>query len=237
MQIIEYSEQEVQFEGTFFSAKGRKGNAPCVLVGHAWDGPNQHIFEIASDLSLRGVNAFCIDVYGRDVRGKVDGDNSNLMNPLLNDRSLLQRRLKKAFDMACGIDGVDQQNIYALGFCFGGLCVLDLARMNPVGLKKVIAVHSLLSPPLDTKTSNKIDAEILLLHGWEDPVAKPEDLVLFCNEMTAKGALWSAQVFGNTKHAFTFKGANLPERGVQYNEWSSKKAWSAIYECFDLAED
>ena len=113
---------------------------------------------------------------------------------------------------------------------------MDLARLNPSGLVKTVAVHSILNAPENLEMPSKIESEVLLLHGWEDPVAKPKDLNSFFEELTAKRCEWSAQIFGKTKHAFTLEGANLPELGVEYNEHSAKSAWSAIYQFFHAGE-
>lgn len=233
MKVIEYVDGTTVLEGRFFEAQ-IDGPKPCVLLGHSWDGPNNRVFEIGSELASKGLNAFSIDVYGKGIRGELAGDNSHLMNPLLENRQLLHNRILRGLEKVREIESVDKQKIYALGFCFGGLCVLDLARLNPQGLKKVIAVHSILSEPSNCTMPKKIDSEVLLLHGWEDPVAKPQDLMMFCKEMESKQANWSAHVYGNTKHAFTLEGANIPELGVQYNEVSAKKAWEAIYSCLEI---
>lgn len=233
MKTIEYFDGTTVLEGRFFETNAGVPK-PCVLLGHPWDGPNNHIFKIGSELASKGLNAFSIDVYGKEVRGEVEGDNSHLMNSLLENRQLLHTRLLKGLERVREIESVDKQRISALGFCFGGLCVLDLARLNPTGLQKVIAVHSILSEPSNCLLPKKIDSEILLLHGWEDPVAKPQDLVMFCKEMESKQANWSTHIYGNTMHAFTLEGANIPKLGVQYNEISAKKAWDAIYSCLQI---
>jgi dienelactone hydrolase len=106
--------------------------------------------------------------------------------------------------------------VAALGYCFGGLCALDLARANPPELKGVISVHGVLTPPNPGEPA-PIDASILILHGWEDPVAPPEDVLSLARELPRAGADWQIHAYGHARHAFTAEGLNFPERGLAYD--------------------
>ncbi len=234
MKIFEYTDGDTVFEGKFFKNQNAKDKLPCVLVAHAWDGPNSYFDDLAKQFSIKNAHAFAIDVYGKGVRGKIDGDNSHLMDPLMKDRGLLHKRILASLDAVKSIDCVDSDSIYALGFCFGGVCVLDLARLNPSGLVKVAAVHSGLEQPAEPILKHQISAKVLLLNGYEDPVAKPGQLVRFFDEMTEKQADWNARVYGNTKHAFTFEGANIPDLGIEYNKEAASDAFLAIDEFFQV---
>ena len=176
-----------------------------------------------------------MDLYGKGVRGAIDGDNSHLMNPLLDDRELLHKRLLAGFNTVKSFAEIDATRIYVLGFCFGGLCALDLARLNPPGLKKAAAVHSLLHAPQNIHLPDTIEAEVLLLHGWKDPVARPDAFLAFCDEMHNKKTNWSVKVYGNAMHAFTHKGAAFPERGILYDQKAAEDAFKNLQEFFEIS--
>jgi len=223
MSKFDYTDGEKVFEGYLALTSDSQSRRPCVLVGHAWSGPSEHFNQVAEALSKNGFVGFAIDVYGKGIRGKIDGDNSHLMNPLMNDRALLRKRLLAAFKVAQQHPLVAPDKIAILGHCFGGLCALDLARANPNGLKGAISIHGLLdNPNLDAKP--KIDTSVLVLHGWEDPLVKPSIVLEFAQEMTTSNADWQLHSYGHAMHAFSFVGANIPELGIKYNENAHRRA-------------
>ncbi len=126
---------------------------------------------------------------------------------------------------------VDPHRIGAIGFCFGGLCVLDLARSG-AAVRGVVAFHGLLqgAPKVPSET---ISAKVLVLHGHDDPFAPPEQLAAFCREMTEAGADWQVHVYGRTQHAFTNPAANDPKLGTVYNETADRRSWLAMQGLFD----
>lgn len=224
MAVFEYTDGETHFEA-YLSGHEQVGERPCVLVAHAWDGPNGYFNQIADEFAKKGFVGFAIDIYGKGVRGKIDGDNSHLMNPLLEDRGKLQRRLLAAFTEAQKMPNVNKNKIFVIGWCFGGLCALDLARAAPSGLVGAIAIHAPLHAP--ASANKKISASVLVLHGWEDPVAKPESVLAFAGEMTEAQADWQMHAYGHAKHAFTFVGADLPTLGIKYDEKAHHRSQAA----------
>lgn len=229
MSKFEYTDGETIFEGYWASRHDSKSTRPCVLVGHAWSGPGEPFNQLAETLASRGFIGFAIDVYGKGQRGKVDADNSHLMNPLLNDRALLRKRLLAAFKVAQSHPSVTPGKLAIVGHCFGGLCALDLARANPPGLRGAISIHGLLeSPNLDTQP--KIDSSVLVLHGWEDPMVKPNRVLEFTQEMTSANADWQVHAYGHAMHAFSFVGADLPHLGIKYNANAHHRSEKAMME-------
>lgn len=217
MSYFDYTDGETIFEGYLALNGDQTTKRPCVLVGHAWSGPSEHFNLIAEALSKNGFIGFAIDVYGKGVRGQLDGDNSHLMTPLIENRKLLRKRLLAALKVAQAHPLVIGDKIAILGHCFGGLCALDLARANPEGLQGAISIHGLLDGhTIDIKP--KINASVLVLHGWEDPLAKPSSVLKLTSEMTMSKADWQIHCYGHALHAFTFLGADLPELGIKYNK-------------------
>jgi dienelactone hydrolase len=226
MERCEYTDGETVFEGALSVGPGAD-RRPCVLVAHAWDGRNDRFDAVADSFARDGFVGFAIDVYG--VRGSPSGDNSHLMNPLLANRALLRARLLAAYAAARAHPRVDPERIAILGYCFGGLCALDLARSTPTGLKGAISVHGPLDPPA-IGTGAQIEASVLVLHGWEDPFAGPPSVQRFAEEMTNAGADWQIHAYGHAKHGFTFVGADIPQLGIKYDEKAHRRAVRAIRE-------
>ena len=227
MPHIDYSDSGTTFEGyiAFDPAATRK--QPCMLIAHAWDGLNSHWIALADEYACKGFVAFAIDVYGKGVRGRVDGDNSHLMNPLMADRQLLRSRLLAALARAQRHENVDPQKIFVIGYCFGGVCSLDLARAAPAGLLGAITIHGAFTPP-NIEPQPRITASSLACHGWEDPIAPPADVLSFASEMSAAGADWQLHGYGHAKHAFTFVGADIPQFGIKYDEKAHRRSMVAI---------
>jgi dienelactone hydrolase len=125
---------------------------------------------------------------------------------------------------------VDDSKIAAMGFCFGGLCVLDLARTG-VDIKGVVSFHGLLGALANAK-GNKIKAKILALHGRDDPMGLPEQVLAFQEEMTLAGADWQFVTYGHTVHAFTNPVANDPGFGTVYQADADRRSWQAMQNFF-----
>lgn len=237
MSKFEYTDGETTFEGYLALNGDNFSKRPCVLVGHAWSGPDDYFNQIAESLSKRGFIGLAIDVYGKGVRGKIDGDNSHLMNPLIENRDLLRKRLLASFKAVKEHPLVLSDKIAIMGHCFGGLCALDLARANPEGLRGAISIHGLLSnPKIDIRS--RIDSSVLVLHGWEDPMVKASEMLSFADEMTTANADWQIHCYGHAKHAFSFVGADIPDLGIKYDKKahrrSEKAAFDFLNEIFNL---
>lgn len=205
---------------------------PAIFIAHAWDGLNAPIEDIAQRVAQLGYVAVAVDVYGKGIRGNPMGDNSHLMNPLLEDRSVLRNRLQAGYSAIREIETVDATQIGAIGYCFGGLCALDLARSAPESLKGVVSFHGGLTGS-DLKDTKPIEASILIEHGWDDPLVPPDDYLAFAHEMDERKADWQAHIHGGAVHAFTFEGANMPEIGLQYHEAAARRSWKSMIDFFD----
>ncbi len=205
---------------------------PAILVAHAWDGLNTPIKEITQRVARLGYVAAAVDVYGQGIRGEPTGDNSHLMNPLLENRGVLRDRLQASYSAIRAIETVDASRMGAIGYCFGGLCVLDLARSVPDGLKGVVSFHGALTSGGLTDTK-PIEASILIEHGWDDPIVPPSDYLSFASEMDERMADWQAHIHGGAVHAFTFEGATMPAHGLQYHEAAARRSWKSMIDFFD----
>ncbi len=221
---LPYHDDGVELEG--FVAYPDKKRRPLVLLCHAWKGRDDFICEKAQAIAQLGYVGFALDMYGKGVLGKSKEENALLKKPFMDDRKLLQKRLLKAYETACRLPYVDPNQIAVLGYGFGAVCALDLARIG-ANLKGAISVYGHFDPPSST-LSKPIKAKILVLHGYNDPVSTQADLSRFENEMNEQKVDWQAHIYGGTMHAFATPGANAPESGILHNPLSAKRAWVAI---------
>ena len=146
-----------------------------------------------------------------------------MMQPLLDDRDELAKRVLGAFEYVKNLQQVQSDSIAIMGYCFGGLVSLDLAR-NCSDLKGAVSFHGFLSGPEQSK-GNKINAKILALHGLKDPMVGQDQIDSFSQEMTEKNADWQLHVFGNAMHAFTNPEANDPDFGTLYDKDADNRSW------------
>ncbi len=225
-ELVEYSDGETTFEGYFASAD-KDTKRPCVVMAPAWAGISDLEKTRAHRLTEQNYAVFVLDVYGKGKRGDTEGDNTHLMGPLMQDRDLLLKRLDAGIRAATSLKSVDTTKMAGAGYCFGGLCMLDIARSGNTELKGVASFHGLFVPP-EKAESKQIKTKVLVLHGYDDPWAKPESMTALADELTKAGADWQIHAYGNTVHAFTVVGANAPERGAKYSAEADHRSWCAF---------
>ena len=204
---------------------------PCVVVVHdAMKSDQGFEEERAVVLSGMGYAGFALDVYGAGIHTSTNEESAALMQPFLDDRDLLQARLLAGLRAAGAEPEVDAERMAAIGYCFGGLCVLDLARHNaPVA--GVASFHGLLTPPSwpgGAAPEESITPKVLVLHGWDDPYVPPETIPPFAQEMSTRGADWQLQAFGHTLHSFTNIRYDMPEQGVAYDAKAEARSWQTL---------
>jgi dienelactone hydrolase len=202
------------------------GKRPAVIVTHDWSGRNEFATNKADRLAEMGYIGFAIDMYGKGIVGNTLEEKKALITPLMENRKLLGQRMTKALETLKTIDYVDSKRIAAIGFCFGGLCVLDLARSGAT-VSGVVSFHGSLDPPTHS-TTETISAKVLALHGFEDPMVSQDQVLAFQKEMTKAGADWQWVVYGGTMHAFTNPNANDPKLGTVYQPIADKRSWIAM---------
>lgn len=221
---LPYKDGECDLEA--FAAYPSEKKRPLVILCHAWRGRDDFICEKSRKIAELGYVGFALDMYGKGILGKSKEENAALKKPFIEDRAMLQRRVLKAYEVATALPNVDAGAVAVLGFGFGGVCALDLARTG-VDLKGVITVYGHFDPP-SHQLVKPIQGKVLVLHGINDPIAPLEELNRFEREMQAAGVDCQAQLYENTMHAFATPGANDPQAGILYNEDSANRAWDAI---------
>lgn len=223
---VRYEHQGVAFEGLLAWDSEASSRRPGVLVAHTIRGRTAFEEDKAKKLAQLGYVALAADVYGKDrLAGDMD-ECARMMKALREDRPLLQRRLHVALDAMASQPEVDPDRLAAIGYCFGGLCALDIARTR-TDVAGVASFHGLLSAP-GNAASNRVAARILVLHGWDDPLAPPEDVVALASELSRMDADWQLHAYGNVRHAFTNPAADASSGVTVYNADADRRSWLAM---------
>lgn len=217
---------------SFVASAPGAGPRPAVLVFPNFLGLDHVDDENAERLVALGYTAFGCDLYGRGNRATTREEGFALMGPLSNDRPLLQARMTHLLEVARQQPEVDAGKVAAIGFCFGGLCVLDLARTG-ADLKGVASFHGLFTPPPNIPEP-RIGARVAVYHGWEDAIVPPDHVTMLGKELTAAGCDWQIHCYGGAVHGFTH--ARPPEEGIPFNALADKRSWTSaadfLAECF-----
>jgi dienelactone hydrolase len=223
---VNYMDDDVLLEAFFAFDDAHSGRRPAVLINHTWVGRDNFVAEKAKKIAELGYVGFAVDMYGKGILGANPEENMKLMQPFMADRAMLQKRMKAALAAAKLMPWVDDGKIASIGFCFGGLCALDLARTG-ADIKGVVSFHGLLNAP-DNTQGTPIKAKVLALHGRDDPMVPAEQVLAFEQEMTDAGADWQLHAYGNTMHAFTNPVANDPGFGTVYQPDADRRSWIAM---------
>jgi len=194
---------------------------PCVLVNHAWGGRDNFAEDKAIQMAALGYVGFALDNYGEGQLPESDEDRGADMNALTADRKILLKRLKAGYKAAAALPMVDETHMAAIGYCFGGLCTLDMARAG-LDLKAAVSFHGLLGAP--NYATKKIKSKLLIAHGWDDPMAPPADVIALGEELTKAGCDWQLHAYGQTTHAFTNPGAP-GNATLAHNPDAERRSW------------
>ncbi len=232
---LNYEDQHQRFEA-FASEKTSHPSSPLqrkptLLIFHAWGGRDSFVCEKTKELAKLGYLGIAMDLYGQGVIGKNANDNQRLMAPLMEDRNRLRQRMQIGLNAVLQLPQVDSRKIGAIGYCFGGLCALDLARSG-ADIKGVVSFHGLLNAPQEG-VREKIRSKILVCHGSNDPMVPKQQMIDFTNEMTERCADWQLHIYGHTVHAFTNPNAHDLDRGTVYNSVAEQRSWQAMQNFFD----
>ncbi|WP_109831434.1 dienelactone hydrolase family protein [Reichenbachiella versicolor] len=232
-EVISYEDSQNAYEGFIAYNTEIKAKAPIILIAHAFGGQSKFEERKAIELAQLGYIGFAIDIYGKGKRARDSEEAQELMDSLNSDRKLLLERMKVSLECAKKIKLADIHRIGAIGFCFGGKCVLDLARSGEK-LNGIVSFHGLYDTPAFNQDT-KITTPVLVLHGWDDPLASPNETIALANELTSKDANWEINAYGKTGHAFTNPNAKFPDKGLMYSKSANDRAWKRMMTFFEDA--
>jgi dienelactone hydrolase len=223
-EAIGYEADGVAFEG-HLAFDESAGPRPLVLIVHGLPGLDDFTTGIASRLVELGYTGFALDLFGKDARGGSLEGNMAHVEPLVADRAKLLTRLEAGYEAALGHAAADTSKVAAIGYCLGGLCVLDMARAG-LALQSVVSFHGGLAP--SGLPAQKIYAAVLVLHGNDDPLVQPEEIPAFRKEMDEAGVDWQFHTYGGTQHGFAIPGTDEPAFGALYSQSADERSWASM---------
>ncbi len=233
-ETVRYFHDKTPLQGFLAYDNTRQGPLPAVLIASDWKGLGDPAKDKAEILAKYGYLAFAADIYGEGKQAVDENEAAELMQPLFTNRKLLRERILAAHKEVSRIRLADPRRIAAIGFCFGGLTVIELLRSG-AHLRGIVSFHGIYGDALggmEAKTapkSTKLHGSALLLQGYEDPLLPPADIAKFQKEMNDSGVDWQMHTFGHTAHAFTNPMAANHEKGLVFNARSSIRAWQMMH--------
>jgi len=226
-EVIEYKHGDEAMEGYLAFEGAGKGKRPGVIVVHAWMGLDAYAKKRTEQLAKLGYIAFAIDMYGKGVRARDVEEAARLAGMYKADRGLMRSRANAGLDVLKKHSVTDAKRTAAIGYCFGGGVVLELARSG-ADIAGVVSFHG----NLDTANpgdARNIKGKVLILHGADDPIVPPNQVMAFQDEMRNANIDWEMVIYGGVVHAFTDPGAgNDPSRGAAYSEKADRRSWEAM---------
>jgi dienelactone hydrolase len=202
---------------------------PALLMCPNWMGMRKQAIERAALLAEDRYVVLAADMYGEGVRPKDFNEAAALANPLRDDPAEAKRRVRAAYDTLVGLGrqrGLIDDRRAAVGFCFGGGNVLDLAR-DGADVQAVVAIHSDLKTKAPAKPGD-VKAALLVIHGTPDPVVPKADRDAFEAEMDAARAKWQMLLFSGVLHAYTDTDSNMAGVAV-YDENAARQTYALTH--------
>ncbi len=232
---VSYKQGGAELEGYLAYDDSQAGSKPGVLVVHDWLGLTDKTKKRADQLAALGYVAFAADIYGKGVRPKTQEDAAKEAAKYRDgDRKLLRERAGAALKALASAKSVDKKRLAAIGYCFGGGAVLELARSG-ADVKGVVSFHGNLDTP-SPASAKTLKARVLALHGADDPFVPAEAVTGFETEMRNAKADWELVKYGNSVHSFTDETAgDDPSKGQAYNAKADKRSWEAMKDFFKEA--
>lgn len=221
--VIDYQQGDATLEGVLVWDDSVSGPRPGVLVVHQWLGLTQYEKHRAEMLAQLGYVAFCADIYGRGIRPKDTTEAGALASKYKADRQLLRERVNAGLDELKKSDLADKNRVAAIGYCFGGTAVIELARSG-AQLNGIVSFHGGLDSPTPADGKN-IKCPVLICQGADDPFEKPEDLAAFESEMRGAKVDWRLILYGGAVHSFTQPDPGFSNPGARYNEKADRRSW------------
>jgi dienelactone hydrolase len=231
---VTYTGDNTTMDGYVVYDANKEGKRPGVLVIHEWWGLNDYPKMRARKLAELGYIAMAIDLFGNGKIADNPDDAGKYAGPFYQQPQKAKARFDAALNKLKSYDQLDTNNIAAIGYCFGGGMVLNMARMGE-NLRGVVSFHgNLVGVPAD---KNLLKAKILVCHGADDEFVKPQELAQFKKQMDSVGADYTVKVYPNATHAFTNPAATVNGEKfkipIKYNAQADSASWNDMKEFFD----
>jgi dienelactone hydrolase len=232
-ETVSYGHEGVDLEAYVAYDEQRTGSRPAILIAHEWFGISDHEREAARQLAHSGYLAFAADLYGVRNRPQTTEEAARMATEYrAGDRHLLRGRVSAALTEMKKHPQARKGATGALGFCFGGTAVLELARSG-AETRGVVSFHGGLAPSTASR-SPKVHAAVLALHGADDPFVPAAEVAAFQEEMRSRAVDWQLVFYGGAVHSFTNpKAGSDPSQGLAYEPRSAARAWQAALAFFE----
>jgi dienelactone hydrolase len=227
---VEYKDGDTVLEGWVTYDDAITQPTPGVLIVHQWKGLGDYEKKRAEMLARMGVVAFCADIYGKGIRADSAAEAGKLAGKYKGDRALLRQRVNAALKELQAQPHVNQAKVAAIGYCFGGTTVLELARSG-ADVAGVVSFHGGLSTPTPADAKN-IKTRVLALHGADDPFVPAAEVADFQKEMRDAGVDWQMVSYGGAVHSFTDWNATGEMKGAKYDKNADTRSWANMQAFF-----
>lgn len=220
---LEYTSGDVTCEGWHAYDASVEGKRPGILIIHQWTGVSDNEKERAKMLASLGFNVLVADIYGKGIRPQPP-ESGKEAGKYKDDRKLFRERLNSGLQALLKDERTDATRVAAIGYCFGGTGVLELAR-DGADIRGVVSFHGGLGTPTPEDAKN-IKCPVLVCHGADDPYVPPAEVEAFHKEMKDAGVTYELEAYPHAVHSFTQKSAgNDNSKGAAYNADADSRSW------------
>ena len=224
---VEYRQGAAALQGWVARPRGLSGAVPGILVIHDWTGVQATAKDRAEQLAKLGYVALVADIYGKGVRPSNPKESGAEAGKYKGDRALYRARLLAGLEELQRQPNVDSGKLAAIGYCFGGTGVLELARAG-AAVRGVVSFHGGLDSPTPGDGKN-IKAKVLVLQGADDPYVPAEGIAAMIAEFKAAKVDWQMVSYSGAVHSFTNPGAGSDNsKGAAYNAAADARSWTAM---------
>ena len=224
---VDYKDGDVALEGYAAWPKGVTTKVPGILLVHDWTGVQDYAKERADMLAKLGYATFCVDIYGKGIRPPGPPASAEEAGKYKKDRALYRKRLTLGLDQLKLLPSVDSKKLASVGYCFGGMGVIELGRSG-ADVLGMVSFHGAIDSPTPADGKN-IKGKVLVLHGADDPYVPKADIEAFTAEMNAAKVDWQMIYYSGAVHTFTKKAAGTdPSKGSAYNAAADARSWLAM---------
>jgi dienelactone hydrolase len=231
-EVVEYKDGSTTMEGFLAYNDSLKGKAPGVVIVHDWMGLNDYAKRRAREMAEMGYVAFAADIYGKGVRPKDAKEAADAAGKIKADRKVMRSRAQAAFETLKKNPKVDGNKMLAMGYCFGGTTVLEMA-MAGLPLKGVASFHGGLDFPNTLGGVKNIKAKLLIMHGALDPYVPAEQVETFTKALNDNKTDYEFIAYSGAVHAFTVPEAgNDNSKGAAYNAAADKHSFQHMKDFF-----
>jgi dienelactone hydrolase len=226
-EVVEYKQGDAVLEGYQAYDESIKGKRPAVLIVHQWKGLTDYEKKRAELLAQLGYNVFALDIYGKGIRPQSTQEAGTQAGKYKSNRALLRARAQAGLAVLEKHELTDPHRVAAIGYCFGGTAVIELARSG-ADIAGVVSFHGGLDSP-HPEDGRNIKCKVLALQGADDPFVPAKDIAAFEDEMRQAKVDWQLVKYGGAVHSFTERDAgNNPQAGAAYNENADRRSWEAM---------